>query len=121
MNEAYIYDAVRTPRGKGKKTGSLHEITALELSTQTLEAIRDRNNLDTKYVDDVVLGCVSPVGEQGVDMLVAAATTAKSIVVVRVETIFDSLELELSSSFIVPRCVIVLSSEAAEELPHDST
>ena len=48
MTEAYIYDAVRTPRGKGKKSGSLHEITALELSTQTLEAIRDRNELDTQ-------------------------------------------------------------------------
>jgi len=76
MNEAYIYDAVRTPRGKGKKTGSLHEITALELSTQTLEAIRDRNDLDTSYVDDVVLGCVSPVGEQGGDIARIAVLNA---------------------------------------------
>jgi acetyl-CoA C-acetyltransferase len=65
MAEAFIYDAVRTPRGKGKKDGSLHEITALSLATQALEAIRDRNALDTSRVDDVVLGCVSPVGEQG--------------------------------------------------------
>ena len=76
MTEAYIYDAVRTPRGKGKKSGSLHEITALELSTQTLEAIRDRNDLDTKYVDDVVLGCVSPVGEQGGDIARIAVLNA---------------------------------------------
>src|SRR5690606_31995555 len=64
---AYIYDAVRTPRGKGKKDGSLHEITALSLASQVLEALRDRNGLDTAKVDDVILGCVSPVGEQGAD------------------------------------------------------
>ena len=73
MTEAYIYDATRTPRGKGKKNGSLHEITALQLATQQLEAIRDRNNLDTSFIDDVVLGCVSPVGEQGADIARAAA------------------------------------------------
>ena len=65
MADAYIFDAVRTPRGKGKNTGSLHEITALSLARQTLEAIRDRNDLDTSKVDDVILGCVAPVGEQG--------------------------------------------------------
>jgi len=68
MADCYIYDAVRTPRGKGKKDGSLHEVTPLELSTQTLKAIRERNELDTSLVDDVVLGCVSPVGEQGGDI-----------------------------------------------------
>jgi len=68
MADAYIYDAVRTPRGKGKKDGSLHEITALSLATQVLEALRDRNDLDTSKVDDVILGCVSPVGEQGSDI-----------------------------------------------------
>lgn len=76
MTDAYIYDATRTPRGKGKKNGSLHEITALQLATQQLEAIRDRNNLDTSFVDDVVLGCVSPVGEQGADIARAAALNA---------------------------------------------
>jgi acetyl-CoA C-acetyltransferase len=65
MAEAYIYDAVRTPRGKGKSDGSLHEATALHLATSVLEAVRDRNNLDTALVDDVVLGVVSPVNEQG--------------------------------------------------------
>ncbi|MBB5519977.1 acetyl-CoA C-acetyltransferase [Amphiplicatus metriothermophilus] len=65
MTDAFIYDAVRTPRGKGKPDGSLHEITPVELATQALQAARDRNGLDTAHVDDVVLGCVSPVGEQG--------------------------------------------------------
>ena len=64
MTDCYIYDAVRTPRGRGKKDGALHEVTALELATQTLQAIRDRNRLDTKQLDDVILGCVDPVGEQ---------------------------------------------------------
>jgi acetyl-CoA C-acetyltransferase len=76
MTEAYIYDAVRTPRGKGKKSGSLHEITALSLATQALQAVRDRNELDTSYVDDVVLGCVSPVGEQGADIARIAVLNA---------------------------------------------
>lgn len=76
MAEAYIYDAVRTPRGKGKKDGSLHEITALSLSVQTLEAIRDRNQLDTARVDDVILGCVAPIGEQGADIARTAVLTA---------------------------------------------
>ncbi|MFQ5563011.1 MAG: acetyl-CoA C-acetyltransferase [Parvularculaceae bacterium] len=65
MTDAYIYDAVRTPRGKGRADGSLHEITPVELATQVLEAVRDRNDLDTSNVDDVAFGCVSPVGEQG--------------------------------------------------------
>ncbi len=76
MADAYIFDAVRTPRGKGKKDGSLHEITALSLATQVLEALRDRNNLDTAKVDDVVLGCVAPVGEQGSDIARTAVLTA---------------------------------------------
>ena len=76
MTDAYIYDSVRTPRGKGKKNGSLHEITALQLATQQLQAIRDRNDLDTSVVDDVILGCVSPVGEQGANIARAAALNA---------------------------------------------
>ncbi|KRA65956.1 acetyl-CoA acetyltransferase [Caulobacter sp. Root655] len=76
MADAYIFDAVRTPRGKGKKDGSLHEITALSLATQVLENLRDRNGLDTSKVDDVVLGCVSPVGEQGADVARTAVLTA---------------------------------------------
>ena len=76
MTEAYVYDAVRTPRGKGKKSGSLHEITALSLATQALQAVRERNELDTSNVDDVVLGCVSPVGEQGADIARIAVLNA---------------------------------------------
>lgn len=76
MAEAYIFDAVRTPRGKGKKNGSLHEITALSLLTQQLEALRDRNDLDTSKVDDVIMGCVSPVAGQGADIARVAAIAA---------------------------------------------
>ncbi|MDE2466361.1 MAG: acetyl-CoA C-acetyltransferase [Alphaproteobacteria bacterium] len=76
MTECYIYDAVRTPRGRGKKDGALHEVTALELATQALKAVRDRNQLDTEWVDDVVLGCVDPVGEQGSDIARIAVLNA---------------------------------------------
>lgn len=68
MTEAFIYDAVRTPRGKGRSSGALHEVTPMRLATTALEAVRDRNSLDTSLVDDVVLGCVMPVGEQGSDI-----------------------------------------------------
>ena len=76
MAEAFIYDAVRTPRGKGKKSGSLHEITALSLASQQLEALRDRNGLDTSKVDDVILGCVHQVKGQGADIARSAVITA---------------------------------------------
>ncbi|MEL7428956.1 MAG: acetyl-CoA C-acetyltransferase, partial [Pseudomonadota bacterium] len=65
MAEAYIYDHVRTPRGRGKKDGSLHEVTSNKLAATVLEEIRDRNGLDTRTIDDVVLGCVDPVKEAG--------------------------------------------------------
>jgi len=68
MTEAYIYDHVRSPRGRGKSDGSLHAITPINLTSQVLGALRDRNNLDTSLVDDVILGCVAPVGEQGADI-----------------------------------------------------
>jgi acetyl-CoA C-acetyltransferase len=68
MTEAYIFDHVRSPRGRGKPNGSLHAITPIELTSQVLGALRERNNLDTSLVDDVVLGCVAPVGEQGADI-----------------------------------------------------
>ncbi|MEQ9143243.1 MAG: acetyl-CoA C-acetyltransferase [Parvibaculaceae bacterium] len=76
MTDCYIYDTVRTPRGKGKKDGALHEVTALQLATQVLENLRDRNNLDTSKVDDVVMGCVDPVGEQGGDIARIAVLNA---------------------------------------------
>lgn len=68
MTDCYVYDAVRTPRGKGKTSGSLHEVPSLELATQVLKALRERNNLDTSKVDDVILGCVEPVREQGANI-----------------------------------------------------
>ena len=68
MTEAYIYDAIRTPRGKGKNTGSLHQLSPVKLASKTLKKIKERNNLDTKLIDDVVLGCVHPVNEQGSDI-----------------------------------------------------
>lgn len=77
MTEAYIYDAVRTPRGRGKNTGSLHEITALSLSSQVLAALRDRNALDTAMVDDVIWGCVTPIGEQGANIARTAVLAAE--------------------------------------------
>lgn len=65
MADAYIFDHVRTPRGRGRPDGSLHEVTSIELLTQVLRAVRDRNGLDTALLDDVVIGCAQPVGEQG--------------------------------------------------------
>lgn len=76
MAEAFIYDHVRSPRGRGKADGALHEVTALTLATQMLEAVRDRNKLDTGQVDDVVLGVVDPVGEAGGDIARMAALRA---------------------------------------------
>src|ERR1700679_3244571 len=65
MTEAFIYDHVRTPRGRGKPDGSLHTATTLHLAATALRAIKERNNLDPKLIDDVVMGCVDPVGEAG--------------------------------------------------------
>jgi acetyl-CoA C-acetyltransferase len=76
MTDAYIYDAVRTPRGKGRKDGSLHSVTPITLAATALRAIRDRNALDTALVDDVVLGCVEPVAEQGACIARVAALYA---------------------------------------------
>src|ERR1051326_2585248 len=76
MPDAFIYDHVRTPRGRGKADGALHEVTALDLVAQVLGAVRARNPVDTGLVDDVVLGCVDPVGEAGGDIARAAALVA---------------------------------------------
>ena len=67
-NTAFIYDAVRTPRSKGKSSGTLHEVKPIDLGAGLLNALQERNDLDTSYVDDVVMGCVSPIGEQGSDI-----------------------------------------------------
>ncbi len=68
MTDAIIFDAVRTPRGKGKRDGSLHEVTPVHLLKNLFDGLQVRNQLDTSQVDDVVLGCVTPVGEQGADI-----------------------------------------------------
>ncbi len=76
MPEAYIYDHVHTPRGRGKKDGALHEVPTVRLAASTLQAIEERNKLDTKLIDDVILGCVDPIGEAGGDIARAAVFTA---------------------------------------------
>ncbi|MBX9459473.1 MAG: acetyl-CoA C-acetyltransferase [Rhizobium sp.] len=76
MTEAYIYDHVRTPRGRGKKDGSLHEVPPVRLAAHTLEWLRDRNGIDTSNVDDIILGCVDPVMEAGAVIPRAAAFEA---------------------------------------------
>ena len=65
MTDAYIFDHVRSPRGKGRPTGALHEVRPIDLASQVLAAVRERNALDTSKVDDVIFGCTAPVGEQG--------------------------------------------------------
>ncbi|MDB5649022.1 MAG: acetyl-CoA C-acetyltransferase [Hyphomicrobiales bacterium] len=76
MADAFIYDHLRTPRGRGKPDGGLHEVSTLGLATSALKALRDRNTLDTHLIDDVILGCVDPVGEAGGDIARAAALSA---------------------------------------------
>jgi acetyl-CoA C-acetyltransferase len=76
MSDAFIYDHVRTPRGRGKIDGALHEVTALNLASQALAAIKTRNNLDPALVDDVVMGVVDPVGEAGANIARTAALVA---------------------------------------------
>jgi acetyl-CoA C-acetyltransferase len=76
MPDAFIYDHVRTPRGRGKPDGALHEVTALNLASQALGAIKSRNKLDTSQIDDVVMGVVDPVGEAGANIARSAALVA---------------------------------------------
>jgi acetyl-CoA C-acetyltransferase len=76
MTDAFIYDHVRSPRGRGRPNGSLHGITPTNLTSQVLSALRDRSSLDTAILDDVILGCVMPVGEQGADIARVAALNA---------------------------------------------
>ena len=77
MTEAFVYDAIRTPRGRGKATGALHEVKPVSLVTGLLDALRERNpGLDPAGIDDVILGCVTPVGDQGADIAKTAALAA---------------------------------------------
>jgi acetyl-CoA C-acetyltransferase len=76
MTDAFIYDHVRSPRGRGKVDGSLHEVSTLNLASQVLKGLRERNDLDPEFVEDVVLGCVDPVGEAGGDIARVSALAA---------------------------------------------
>ncbi|MEJ8567034.1 acetyl-CoA C-acetyltransferase [Elongatibacter sediminis] len=76
MTDAYIYDHVRSPRGRGRPNGSLHGTTPADLSSQVLGHLRDRNQIDTSIIDDVIFGCVTPIGEQGADIARIAALKA---------------------------------------------
>ena len=76
MTDVFIYDHVRSPRGKGKADGALAEITPVQLAAQMLQAVRDRNSLDSTLIEDVLLGCVVPVGEQGGNIARVAALVA---------------------------------------------
>lgn len=76
MKDAYIFDAVRTPRGLGKKKGALYEVSPIELLVTVFQAIEERNHLDTSQIEDVILGCVTPIGEQGADIARIAALYA---------------------------------------------
>jgi acetyl-CoA C-acetyltransferase len=76
MAEAFIYDIARTPRGKGKNDGSLHTIQPITLLTTVLQALRDKNQLDTSLIEDIIIGCVTPVAEQGADIARTAAIVA---------------------------------------------
>ena len=76
MADAFIYDAVRTPRGRGKSDGALHDVQPIQLLTNVLRELRDRSQLDTSLIDDVIMGCVTPIGEQGADIARTAALEA---------------------------------------------
>ncbi|OUY08354.1 acetyl-CoA C-acetyltransferase [Acinetobacter populi] len=76
MSEAYIFDAIRTPRGKGKKDGSLYEVKPITLVTTLLHALQQRQQLDTTKVEDIILGCVTPIADQGGDIAKTAAIAA---------------------------------------------
>jgi acetyl-CoA C-acetyltransferase len=76
MTEAFIFDAIRTPRGRGKSSGSLHEVKPVKLLTGVMSELQHRNNLDTSRVEDVVIGCVTPIGDQGAVIAKTAALAA---------------------------------------------
>ena len=76
MSQAYIYDAVRTPRSKGKAGGTLNEVKPVRLAAGLLEALQERHELDTAKVEDVILGCVAPLNDQGSCIAKAAVMSA---------------------------------------------
>jgi acetyl-CoA C-acetyltransferase len=119
--EAYIYDAVRTPRGRGKSDGSLHEIQPVDLLATVLKAIKNRNDLDTSYIDDVIMGCVSPIGEQGADIArtaVLAAGYAQSVAGVQVNRFCSSgLEaINMAAAYVMSGQVDMLVAGGVESM-----
>jgi acetyl-CoA C-acetyltransferase len=119
--EAYIYDAVRTPRGRGKFDGSLHDVQPVELLSTVLKAIRDRNNLDTSFIDDVIIGCVSPIGEQGADIArtaVLAAGYAQTVAGVQVNRFCSSgLEaINMAAAYVMSGQVDLLIAGGVESM-----
>jgi len=76
QQEAYVYEAIRTPRSKGKASGELHEVKPIDLVVTLMDELVERTDLDTSEVNDVVLGCVAPIGDQGADIAKAAAQKA---------------------------------------------
>ncbi len=119
--EAYIYDAVRTPRGRGKSDGSLHEIQPVDLLTTVLKAIKERHDLDTSYIDDVIMGCVSPIGEQGADIArtaVLAAGYAQSVAGVQVNRFCSSgLEaINMAAAYVMSGQVDMLVAGGVESM-----
>ena len=76
MTEAFIYDALRTPRGRGKPDGALYSVKPVDLVAGLLKELQVRNHLETHHVDDIVLGCVTPIGDQGADIAKTAALVA---------------------------------------------
>jgi acetyl-CoA C-acetyltransferase len=74
--EAFIFDAVRTPRGKSKNSGSLNEVKPITLLSQMLSSLQQRNSFETHSVDDIVIGCVTAIGDQGADIAKTAALVA---------------------------------------------
>jgi acetyl-CoA C-acetyltransferase len=119
--EAYIYDAVRTPRGRGKSDGSLHEIQPVDLLATVLKAIKNRNDLDTSYIDDVIMGCVSPIGEQGADIArtaVLAAGYAQSVAGVQVNRFCSSgLEaVNMAAAYVMSGQVDMLVAGGVESM-----
>ncbi|WP_138994717.1 acetyl-CoA C-acetyltransferase [Larkinella sp. C7] len=76
MTQAFVYDAVRTPRGRGKSDGSLHDVQPIQLLTSVLHELKNRNQLDTALLDDIIMGCVTPIGEQGADIARTAVIEA---------------------------------------------
>jgi acetyl-CoA C-acetyltransferase len=119
--EAYIYDAVRTPRGRGKSDGSLHEIQPVELLSTVLKALKNRNDLDTSYIDDVIMGCVSPIGEQGADIArtaVLVAGYAQSVAGVQVNRFCSSgLEaINMAAAYVMSGQVDMLVAGGVESM-----